>query len=82
MSTKYDFAAWLDTKNAEETYKFSDACGACGMGQYMASRGQKWDFDVYNEYISAILDRKIEVLSAEPQNFGAARQRLRDLLDA
>lgn len=35
--------AWLETKNATETYYFSNCRGMCMFGQYMTSIGISWD---------------------------------------
>lgn len=82
MSNKYDFNAWLDTKAANTPYNFHDSCGACLMGQFMASRGESWDFLKYQEYVDGVLGGSHAVLSESPQTFGAAKQRLQALLDA
>lgn len=82
MSNKYDFAAWLETKDPATEYHFSDSCGHCLMGQFMASKGEAWDFDLYNYKVQEVLSGCHSVLSEQPQTFGDARQRLRQLLDA
>lgn len=82
MSNKYDFNAWLETKNPGDGYRFSDGCGECLMGQFMSSIGVAWDFNTYNEYVRDVLDDRVYVLSQEPQTFGAAKQRLKALIDA
>ena len=48
----YDFRAWLNVQPDDKEYKFHDCTGNCAMGQYMASRGEKWDFQVYNDHIA------------------------------
>lgn len=79
---KFDFAAWLDTKPADGEYNFADSCGECLMGQYMSSKGERWNFPRYQEYVDRVLGGTHAVLSEQPQTFGSARQRLKQLLDA
>lgn len=79
--SKYDFAAWLETKNPSEEYKFSDGCGSCLMGQYMASKGEEWSFPKYNEYVHNVLDGHVWVLSSTPQTFGDALKRTKEVLE-
>lgn len=81
--SKYDFKAWLETKNPDEKYNFSDGCGECLMGQFMSHKGVKWDFGIYVGYINTVLgEDNISVLSAEPQTFGGALKRVKELVDA
>lgn len=80
-ASKYDFRAWLETKNPDETYRFSDGCGACLMGQFMASRGEEWTFGKYINYVDAVLDGNVSVLSVEPQSMGGALERIQKILE-
>lgn len=80
--SKYDFAAWLETKNPDEKYNFSDGCGSCLMGQYMASKGVAWDFGHYASYVYNVLDDHVDILSADPQTMGGALARVKSLEDA
>lgn len=73
--SKFDFTAWLETKDPNEGYSFSDGCGACLMGQYMASKGVEWDFGRYMNYVDTVLGGEVSVLSAEPQTMGGALKR-------
>lgn len=75
--SKYNFAAWLETKDPDEKYNFSDGCGGCLMGQYMASKGVEWDFGHYASYVYNVLDNNVDVLSAEPQTMGGALARVK-----
>ena len=79
MSTKYDFTSWLETKNPDEPYRFTDSCGNCLMGQYMTSKGESWSFSRYNEYVKMVLGdhNEVLVLSALPQTMGAALARVK-----
>lgn len=82
MPNKYDFAAWLDTKNPDQTYNFHDGCGNCLMGQYMAAQGEHWDFGRYNEYIEMVLGKdNVSILSSQPQSMGEARKRVQKLFE-
>ena len=40
-----DFIAWLETKNPNETYDYTNKTGQCCLGQYMADRGIEWPRD-------------------------------------
>lgn len=80
--TKYDFTSWLETKDPNERYSFSDGCGACLMGQYMAAKGVAWDFGRYTNYVTDILGEHVSVLSSEPQTMGGALKRVKALVDA
>ena len=80
--SKYDFTSWLETKNPDEKYNFSDGCGECLMGQYMASKGEEWSFPRYNEYVNTVLgEDNVSILSSTPQTFGGALARVRVLED-
>ena len=54
----YDFRSWLNIQPNDKEYKFHDCLGNCAVGQYMKSRGEKWDFAVYNDHIEAIAPGK------------------------
>lgn len=79
--SRYDFTAWLETKNPDETYRFADSCGNCLMGQYMTSKGETWSFDRYNEYIHMVLGES-SVLCNLPQTMGDALARVKKLENA
>jgi hypothetical protein len=77
MSKAYDFKAWLETNDAAKTYNFLDSRGQCLVGQYMASKGEEWDFYRYVEYVTDVLgSSNTLVLQSEPQTFGGALDRL------
>lgn len=80
---KYDFKAWLETKNPDEEYRFTDSCGACLMGQFMGSQGEKWSFPRYSEYVQMILGDCGEtlILNTEPQTMGGALKRVQKILE-
>lgn len=81
--SRYDFASWLETKNPNERYEFNNGCGRCLMGQYMTSKGESWDFNLYNLYVKTILgESNVSVLSSQPQSMGAALTRVRALENA
>lgn len=80
--SKYDFTSWLETKDPDEKYNFSDGCGACVMGQYMASKGAVWNFGLYTDYVRDVLNNNVEVLKNEPQTMGGALARVKSLADA
>ena len=83
MSKAYDFRAWLETKNPDETYNFHDGCGNCCMGQYMTHKGETWNLSLYADYVVNILGQgNTFVLRNEPQTFGGALERVRKLEDA
>lgn len=77
-ASKFDFAAWLETKNPDEYYEFSDSCGNCCMGQYMTAKGEQWSMPRYNDYLHMVLGGSSEVLNEHPQTFGAALQRVKE----
>ena len=80
--SKFDFTAWLETKNPNEKYNFSDMHGCCAMGQYMAARGESWSMPRYGEYVAEVLASQSAILSNYPQTFGGALERVRMLEDA
>lgn len=82
--SKYDFAAWLETKDPNKEYAFSDGCGECLMGQFMASQGALWSFPLYQEYVNDVLGEQygVTILSSSPQTFGGARARVKEFTDA
>jgi len=66
--SKYDFTSWLETKNPDEEYKFSDGNGCCLMGQYMTSKGDEWSFPLYANYVNAVLgEQNTSVMSSDPR---------------
>jgi hypothetical protein len=89
----YDFKAWLETKDANQTYNFMDCQGHCLMGQYMASKGEIWDMNLYAEYVRDVLSirstknnddyllARSDILQSEPQTFGGALGRLNKVLE-
>jgi len=83
-ASKFDFTAWLETKDPDEKYQFSDGQGCCLMGQFMASQGEEWSFPRYNEYVNMVLGEEhgVAVLSTEPQSMGGALKRVKALEDA
>lgn len=81
-ASKFDFTAWLETKNPDEIYNFSDSCGRCLMGQYMTAKGEEWSMPRYNDYVQDVLAGKTDVLSAYPQTMGSALTRVKVLEDA
>jgi hypothetical protein len=81
MMKAYDFKAWLETKDADETYDFMDCCGNCLMGQYMRSKGERWEMGRYVEYVRDVLGKSSIVLQSEPQTFGGALGRLNKVLE-
>jgi hypothetical protein len=82
MTSTYDFKAWLETKNPATTYNFHDSCGNCLMGQYMASKGESWEFSRYIEYLDNVLGvANVSVLSAHPETFGGALDRVNKVLE-
>jgi hypothetical protein len=81
MSNAYDFKAWLETKDPNQEYHFMDCQGNCLMGQYMASKGQRWDMDVYADHIIDVLGGNGWLLQEMPQTFGGALDRVKKVLE-
>lgn len=80
--SKFDFTAWLQTKNPNESYNFNDSHGCCLMGQFMTSVGEDWSMSRYNELCNSVLGGRTHVLSGSPQTMGAAFERVKALEDA
>lgn len=77
-----DFISWLGGFPPERRYDFAACKGECLMGQYMAARGIKWGHGDYTPSCRQVLGpfrKEIEVLAADPQTFGAALWRARQL---
>ena len=81
--SKYDFTSWLETKDPNEEYKFSDGNGCCLMGQFMTSQGEEWSFPRYNELVNTLLGEQygVTILNSTPQTMGGALARTKKLLE-
>lgn len=85
--SRSDFIQWLESKDPNEGYNYSNTCGDCLIGQYMTHKGHEWDINIYSEFCARILGREegiypnIFVLSLSPQTFGGALNRVRELAD-
>ena len=73
----YNFREWLNVQPANKEYSFHDCTGKCAVGQYMASRGEKWHFEVYNDHIAKV-GKPHEVVGAlaSSKTFGELKAKL------
>ena len=73
----YDFRQWLNVQPPDKEYSFHDCTGLCAVGQYMASRGESFHFEVYNDHIAKI-GKPHEVVGAlaSSKTFGELKRKL------
>ena len=73
----YNFRQWLNVQPSDKEYSFHDCLGNCAVGQYMKSRDEKWDFNIYNDHISKI-GKPHEVVGAlaSSKTFGELKRKL------
>jgi hypothetical protein len=76
--------AWLEPMSRRGTYDFTDHCGECLIGQYMAHLGIPWSMGEYRNVVISIFGNEghVEaygVLVEGPWTFGDALKRARAL---
>ena len=73
----YDFKQWLNVQPDDKAYNFMDCTGKCAMGQYMASRGEKWDMEVYADHVAREFPSVLEGQAlSQSGTFGELKRKL------
>jgi hypothetical protein len=80
-----DFLGFAARKHPEETYNYSDSCGGCAMGQFMAERGIVWSLGAYavmqrTMFGEGQIQRNEALLSGLPRTWGALHERVKELV--
>lgn len=84
MENLKSFAEFASRKPADEHYNFMNCTGGCAIGQWMASTGQKWDMDIYQDLIREMFGERPEEHSVlvQSDNWGALSKGLKERVDA